>query len=40
MHNETSAGVKSGTIDGIQIGRATVQGDNDLHPVKEKLDDI
>ncbi len=30
MHNETSKGVKSETIDGIKIGDATVQGDNDL----------
>jgi hypothetical protein len=26
--------VKSGTKDGIKIGCATVQGDNDLYPVK------
>ncbi len=34
MHNATSKGVKSGTADGIKIGCATVQGDNDLYPVK------
>jgi hypothetical protein len=40
MHNETNQGVKSGTIDDIQIGCATVQGDKNLYPVKGKLDDI
>ncbi len=36
MHNETSKGVKSETIDGIKIGDTTVQGDKDLYLVKRK----
>jgi hypothetical protein len=34
MHNETNKGVKSRTIDGVKIGCATVQGDNNLYRVK------
>jgi hypothetical protein len=40
MHNATSKGVHSGTIDGIKIGCATVSGDNDPFSVKRELDDI
>jgi hypothetical protein len=40
MPNGLDKAVRSGTIDGIKIGCVTVQGDNDLYPVKRVLDDI